>query len=320
MKYEYGSRLRVTEVRHRESAREHDNMAEWENSWPEAEAALREAARVHAAALSREKDVMRQATRRAHAAEKALRALPAALERAVAAENALRSFQEKKGMAMRSAPPQESDEGIVSEQAAAAAVAEGVEAATVASEAEADAYCSLLCAELETLEVLGAEREADHARVVGELTEQRRLAEAEHDLRRRTLEEDLALMRASAAAAQTAAQEREEGLREQLAQAHAAGAQMEVLLEAERQAREAARLEAAEREAEVVLAWRNEVTELREALEAMRARVNTSHRLLCEQVGRELDTLEVIATQLRPQDTVVAPPEGLFDTVPTIST
>jgi hypothetical protein len=59
-----------------------DSMAEWENSWPEAEAALREAARVHAAALSREKDVMRQATRRAHASEKALRALPAALERA----------------------------------------------------------------------------------------------------------------------------------------------------------------------------------------------------------------------------------------------
>ena len=275
-------------------------MAEWENSWPEAEAALREAAKAHATALSREKDVMRQATRRAHATEKALRALPAALERALTAESALRTLQEQKGGPVRSAPPPL--EGMVSEQAAAAAAAESAEAAAAGVESEAETHLAMLSSELEYLERDGAEREEEHVRCTSELLEQRRLADAAQDARQHELEQEIESLRASATAAKATAQEREEELSEQLARAHAAGAEMEVLLDAERQVGEAARTEAAEREAEVVFAWRRETTDLREALEEASARADTSHRLLCEQVARELDTLGGIATRLRPMD------------------
>ena len=65
--------------------------------------------------------------------------------------------------------------------------------------------------------------------------------------------QEIESLRASAAAASAAAKESEEGLKQQLAQAHAAGAEMEALLEAERQAGEVARTEATEREAQVAV-------------------------------------------------------------------
>ena len=49
--------------------------ATWEESWPEAEQALKEAAKQHAAMLSREREAKLLAQQRARAAEKALRAL-----------------------------------------------------------------------------------------------------------------------------------------------------------------------------------------------------------------------------------------------------
>ena len=71
--------------------------ASWEDSWPEAEQALQEAAREHAKMLSKERDAAMHAQRRARAAEKALRALPAALQRAQTAEAALRELLAESG-------------------------------------------------------------------------------------------------------------------------------------------------------------------------------------------------------------------------------
>ena len=68
-------------------------MAEpsWEESWPEAEDALKQAAREHAAMISKERQKTMTANRKARASEKALRALPAAMQRAETAEAAVTS-------------------------------------------------------------------------------------------------------------------------------------------------------------------------------------------------------------------------------------
>ena len=178
----HGLRQEVPRLGTRSAGARGAAMAEWENSWPEAEAALREAARVHAAALSREKDVMRQATRRAHASEKALRALPAALDRALAAETAYKLLQEQKGSPARPAPGPR-DDGLVSEQAAAAAAAEAAEAAAAGAEIESEALCTLLCGELEHLEAQCAERETEHARENGALQQRWRDSDEAHKAR-----------------------------------------------------------------------------------------------------------------------------------------
>lgn len=277
-------------------------MAEWENSWPEAEAALREAARVHAAALSREKDVMRQATRRAHASEKALRALPAALERALAAESALKQLQEQKGLPTRTAIVHH-EEASVSEQAAAAAAAEAAEAAAAGAEEESEAFRAMLRAEIDNLEGECAAREAAHKLEVEELQQRWRDSDAAHKARQAELEAELAALKGEGIAARAAADECEADLREQLGRAHAAGAESEALLQEERKVGQQAAEEASEREAELTIAWREEVGELRSQLGQMTERAEAAHKLLCEQVGRELETLGGLATKLyRPME------------------
>eukprot|EP00966_Prymnesium_polylepis_P118624 2742360-Prymnesium_polylepis.1 len=188
-------------------------MGDWENSWPEAQAALREAARVHAAALSREKDVMRQATRRAHASEKALRALPAALERALMAEAALKQLQEQKGTPVR--PAAQREEGTVSEQAAAAAAAEAAEAAAAGVEEESEGFRNILRAELESLEAESTERETEHRREAEELQQRWRDSDEAHKARQAELEAELEGVRQEAATARAAAEETEANLRDQ---------------------------------------------------------------------------------------------------------
>ena len=123
-------------------------MAEaWEQAWPEAEQALKEAAKHHAAMLMKESTAAREAQRRARAAEKALGALPAALQRAATAEAALRELQaisaaspsaHVMGSPSIPQPPPPSERASISEEAAAAATAEAVDAAVGATEDEAE--------------------------------------------------------------------------------------------------------------------------------------------------------------------------------------
>ena len=98
----------------------------WEEAWPEAEDALKQAAREHAAMLSREREKAMTASRKARASEKALRALPAALQRAQTAEAALRELQELHNPPTGSTskpPPPPLEPAAISEEAAAAATA-----------------------------------------------------------------------------------------------------------------------------------------------------------------------------------------------------
>ena len=119
-------------------------MAEpsWEESWPEAEDALKQAAREHAAMISKERQKTMTANRKARASEKALRALPAAMQRAETAEAALCELQEKHHPSLSSAsiakkpPPAPSEPAAISEEAAATATLAAVETVVAATEAE----------------------------------------------------------------------------------------------------------------------------------------------------------------------------------------
>ncbi|KAL3893617.1 MAG: hypothetical protein SGPRY_014104 [Prymnesium sp.] len=271
-------------------------MSDWENSWPEAEAALREAARVHAAALSREKEVTRLATRRAHAAEKALRALPAALERARAAEEALRQLGEQQGsLPVR---PLVNEDSLVSEQAAASAAADAAEAAAAGSEAESEAYCEAISVELVQLELLQREREAHHQREMAALREEMRVAHDAHQEKETNLLGAIDELKREGAESRAQAEACEAGLHEQLAHAHSAGAESEALLQEERKAGEAAAAQAQQREEELSFGWEQEANALRAQLAEANQRADVAHRLLCEQVGRELETLGGLATKL----------------------
>jgi DNA repair exonuclease SbcCD ATPase subunit len=120
----------------------------WEDSWPEAEQALKDAAVRHAALLSKERESRLQAQRRAGTAEKALRALPGAMQRAQTAEAALRELQAQfdamRGEPSKSSapPPPPSERAAISEEAAAAAAAAAAEEAAAAVEVESTARCA----------------------------------------------------------------------------------------------------------------------------------------------------------------------------------
>ena len=146
-------------------------MAEEAEAWEmTAGEALREAAKKHSISLAREREIARQATARALAAEGAVSALPLTLQRVQNAELALRALQEKAlGEAVGSDakaklrmeiqalhPP----EGTVSEKAATEAAAQaataGWEAADAVARVERAAVNRILTPELEVLEIDGA--------------------------------------------------------------------------------------------------------------------------------------------------------------------
>ena len=134
------------------------------------EMALREAAQLHAAEITRERSAAREAAQRAQKLEAALRALPQALQRAEAAEAALKALQvrldgqlvgsDAKALlreAIRSFDAPDGSVGsVAATQAAAQAASAGWEAASAAARAEEDALVDLLGMELAVSEAATA--------------------------------------------------------------------------------------------------------------------------------------------------------------------
>ena len=146
-------------------------MAEETEGWETtAGEALREAAKKHSISLGREREIARQATTRALAAEGGISALPLTLQRVQNAELALRALHDKAlGEAVGSDAEAklrmelqalQAPEGAVSEKAATEAAAQaataGWEAADTAARAERVAVIRILSPELEAVEIYGA--------------------------------------------------------------------------------------------------------------------------------------------------------------------
>jgi hypothetical protein len=238
----------------------------WEEAWPEAEDALKQAAREHAAMLSREREKAMTASRKARASEKALRALPAALQRAQTAEAALRELQELHNPPTGSTskpPPPPLEPAAISEEAAAAATAAAVETAIEATETEARAREEALNAEAKALDEQCETLAADRIKLKAELEAQSVLLAASQ----REVEE----LRAALAA------EREK------AEAAATDAALQ----------RAAAQEAADR-----------ASSSEESLQAAASREAAARRLLAQQVSQQLKSLGKIATHLAPTSAV----------------
>ncbi len=215
------------------------DVGTWEESWPEAEEALKQAAAEHAAVLSKARSDALSAQRRARAAEVALRALPAAVQRAEVAEASLREMQVRldalesgrsppgKSQALPSTPTTPPAEGsYISPAAAALSLASAMEEATAAEEATLAGEERVLGAEISTLETEVSElrRALGAAELASEETAANAAAASA------AAEQELAAARDEAAAARREAARATEALRDsQRALSEQVGRQLETL-------------------------------------------------------------------------------------------